>query len=80
MINKKKTTLFFSRNTNEHTQEDIMVALNVPSIQHYKKYLGLPLLWAEIRQLVSLKLRIGYGLGCRLEGKALVPSCKGSHD
>ena len=42
MINKEKTTLLFSRNTNEQTQEDIKVALNVPSIQHYKKYLGLP--------------------------------------
>ena len=42
MINKAKTTLFFSKNTNEHTQETIKLSLNVPTIQHYEKYLGLP--------------------------------------
>lgn len=35
MINKLKTTIFFSKNTNEG-------ALNVPTIQHYENYLGLP--------------------------------------
>ena len=42
MVNKDKTTLFFSRNTNEATQEAIKVSLGVPAIQHYEKYLGLP--------------------------------------
>ena len=42
MINKEKTTLCFSRDTNEVTQEAIKVALNVPAIRHYEKYLGLP--------------------------------------
>ena len=42
MINKEKTTLFFSKNIDERTQEDIKLALNVPSIQHFEKYLGLP--------------------------------------
>lgn len=42
MINKDKTTLFFSRNTNAHTMEDIKLSLNVLAIQHYVKYLGLP--------------------------------------
>ena len=42
MINKEKTTLFFSRNIDEQSQEDIKVALNEPAIQHYEKYLGLP--------------------------------------
>ena len=42
MINKEKTTLFFSGNTDTQTQDAIKVALNVPAIQHYEKYLGLP--------------------------------------
>ena len=32
MINKEKTTLSFSRNIDEQTQEAIKVALNVPAI------------------------------------------------
>lgn len=39
---KEKTTLFFSRITNEATQETLKVALSVPVIRHYEKYLGLP--------------------------------------
>ena len=42
MINKSKTTLFFSKNTDAQTMEEIKLSLRVPAIQHYKKYLGLP--------------------------------------
>ena len=42
VINKEKTTLYFSRNTDKGTQEAIKVALNVLAIRHYEKYLGLP--------------------------------------
>ena len=42
MVNKGKTTLFFSKNTNATTQEEIKVSLGIPTIQHYEKYLGLP--------------------------------------
>ena len=42
MLNKNKTTLFFSRNTDEQMKEAIKSSLNVPAIQHYKKYLGFP--------------------------------------
>ena len=42
VINKEKTTLCFSRNTDKGTQEAIKVALNVSAIRHYEKYLGLP--------------------------------------
>ncbi|XP_075654998.1 uncharacterized protein LOC142625188 [Castanea sativa] len=42
MLNKKKTTLFFSRNTDEQMKEAIKSFLNVLAIQHYEKYLGLP--------------------------------------
>ena len=42
VINKEKTTLCFSRKTDEVTSEAIKVALDVPTIRHYEKYLGLP--------------------------------------
>ena len=42
MINKEKTTLFSSGNTDETTQEALKVALSVSIIRHYEKYLGLP--------------------------------------
>ena len=42
MVNKDKTTLFFSRYTDDATQEEIKVSLGLPAIQHYEKYLGLP--------------------------------------
>ena len=42
MINKHKTTLFFSKNIDAQTMEDMKLSLNVPTIQHYEKYLGLP--------------------------------------
>lgn len=42
MVNKDKTTLFFSKNTDEQSQDAIKQSLGVPLIQHYEKYLGLP--------------------------------------
>ena len=36
-INREKTTLFFSKNTDAQAQEAIKMALNVPTIQHYEK-------------------------------------------
>ena len=42
MINRDKTTLFFSKNTSEQSQDVIKNSLNMPAIQHYEKYLGLP--------------------------------------
>lgn len=41
MVNKDMT-LFFSRNTDDATQEAIKVSLGLSAIQHYEKYLGLP--------------------------------------
>ena len=41
MVNKDKTTLFFSKNTGEESQEVIKQSLGIPAIQHYEKYLGL---------------------------------------
>ena len=42
MVNQDKTILFFSRNTDEATQEATKVSLGLPEIQYYEKYLGLP--------------------------------------
>ena len=42
MVKQDKTTLFFSRNTDEATQETIKMSLGLPAIQHYEKYLDLP--------------------------------------
>ena len=42
LVNKKKTTLFFSRNTPKEVQQEIKVSLGVSAITHYEKYLGLP--------------------------------------
>lgn len=41
VINKDKTTLFFSKNIDVQVQEAIKVSLNVSAIQHYEKYLRL---------------------------------------
>lgn len=40
-FNKGKTTLFFSKNIDEVTQDAIKLSIGVPAIQHYEKYLGL---------------------------------------
>lgn len=59
MINKEKTTLFFSRNMDERTQEATKVSLNAPTIQHYEKFLGLPSFVG--RKHVLLRSKKGYG-------------------
>ena len=41
-INKSKTTIFFSKSTFEDMREHIKLALGVPEIKQYEKYLGLP--------------------------------------
>ena len=41
-INRNKTTIFFSKATNEDTQNHIKMALGVPEIIQYEKYLGFP--------------------------------------
>ena len=43
-INKDKTNLFFSSNTDPGLQIHIQQLLGVPSIKNYEKYLGLPAL------------------------------------
>ena len=43
-LNKEKTSLFFSRNTNRESQEEIKELFGVQIIQQHEKYLGLPTL------------------------------------
>lgn len=41
-LNRKKTTLFFSKSTPQAIQDSIISLLGVPQIKQYEKYLGLP--------------------------------------
>ena len=41
-INRDKTILFFSKSTSQAMQNTIKTALEVPMVQQYEKYLGLP--------------------------------------
>ena len=41
-LNRDKTTLFFSKNTDSEIQDSIKDLLGVPEIKQYEKYLGLP--------------------------------------
>ena len=42
MINREKTTIFFSKAVNEDTKAQITNFLQVPEVKEYEKYLGLP--------------------------------------
>ena len=41
-VNRSKTALFFSKFTNADTKHSIKLALGVPEIMQYERYLGLP--------------------------------------
>ena len=41
-INRRKTSIFFSKSTTKLMRAEIKDTLGVPEIQHYEKYLGLP--------------------------------------
>ena len=41
-VNRSKTSLFFSKNTSTNVKHEIKVALGVPKIIQYERYLGLP--------------------------------------
>ena len=57
MVNKDKATLFFSRNTNDATQEAIKVSLGLLAIQHYEKYLGLPSFISREKKACSAQIK-----------------------
>ena len=41
-LNRNKTTLFFSKNTPQATQEEIQRCFGAPVIRQHEKYLGFP--------------------------------------
>ena len=41
-LNKEKTSLFFSKNTNREVQKQIKEKFGAQIAQHHEKYLGLP--------------------------------------
>lgn len=59
-INKNKTTLFISKSTSEELRDHIKVALGVPEIRQYEKYLRLPSLvgWNKKASFNYIKERI----------------------
>ena len=65
-INRNKTTIFFSKSTKVESREQIKLALGVPEIIQYEKYLGLPsLVGRKKKKQVSITLRKGCGKNCR---------------
>ena len=60
MVNKDKTPLFLSKNTEEGIKETIKLSLGVLAIQHYEKYLGLPSFvgWNKMACFTQVKERI----------------------
>ena len=66
-INRSKTTIFFSKFTSKKIRDHIKVALGVPEIKQYKKYLGLPSLVGRnkkaifnyIKERIWRKIQIG---------------------
>ena len=49
-LNKSKTSLCFSHNTNHDTKEAINAMFGVQIIKPYKSYLGLPSLWENLNK------------------------------
>lgn len=60
-INRRKTTIFFSKSTSEETREHIKQALGVLKKKKYEKYLGLPSLVGESKKVSFNTLRRGCG-------------------
>lgn len=65
MINKKKIALFFRRKANEATQEALKVAVSVPVIRHYEKYLGLPSFVGRDRKVCFTQIKERFGVECK---------------
>jgi hypothetical protein len=60
LLNKEKTSIFFSRNTSQLDRECIHQLSRVPSTQRYDTYLGLPALVGKSRmkEFKSIKDRV----------------------
>ena len=53
-LNKEKTSLFFSKNTNREVQEQIKEKFGAQIFQHHEKYLGLPPLVGKGKGRISV--------------------------
>ncbi|XP_065615736.1 uncharacterized protein LOC136061642 [Quercus suber] len=86
-LNKEKTSLFFSKNTNRGVQVEVKQLFGAQIIQHHEKYLGLPPLvgkgkrkaFSRIKDQVGRKITgwKGEDAGLDYVGKALSPKEKG---
>lgn len=59
-LNQAKTSIYFSRNTSNETQHEILRMSGTPSTRRYDKYLGLPTLVGKSRNQAfkSIKQRV----------------------
>lgn len=64
-FNKEKTTLFFSKNIDEVTQDAFKLYIGVLAIQHYEKYLGLLSFVGRKKRLALLSLKNRFGMDCK---------------
>jgi ribonuclease HI len=64
-LNQAKTSIYFSRNTPQDTQQEILRLAGIPSTQRYDKYLGLPALVGKSRTQAfkSIKDRVWRRIG-----------------
>ena len=60
-LNRDKTTLFFSKNTDSEIQDSIKDLLSVLEIKQYEKYLGLPSFVGRKRKASLPSLKNGLG-------------------
>jgi hypothetical protein len=60
MLNRDKTSIFFSHNTGREAKEVILRLAEVPTTQRYDKYLGLPAMVGKsrIREFQAIKDRV----------------------
>ena len=73
VVNKDKTTLFFSKNTDEAVQEEIKVSLGIPAIQHLRSIWVYHPLWAETRELASHRSKNAFGQKCKVGRRNCYP-------
>ena len=79
-INREKTQLFFSPNTDPYTQEEIKSLLGVTTITNYENISVYPLLLGEEKNKASVTLGSGFGTRCKGERKITIARWQGSVD
>ena len=72
-LNRAKTSLFFNGNTPREVQEEIKNRFGAQIIKQHEKYLGLPSLVGEIKELPSMLLRRNWEKCLRVRKKNCSP-------